>query len=277
MGESSPSCAEAIDAFIADLELAGRSLRTLGPYRSYLKPLSGNVAELSDDTLRALVLARLRTNPRTAFALHAVLASFCEYCVSRRWLTSNPMRKIPRPRVKPRPHRYLTKDELARVWQHAQRDATLALIVRLLMLGLRARELLGLQWDDVALEKQELRLTRTKGQKPRRVWLDGPTVALLAAVRGAAGEPVIRCRYEALLERVIRLGRDASVPWLRPHDFRRTFASQALLAGMPHSTIRTLAGWSTDKMLEHYARSVLEESALKEAERFDLTSRLLDA
>ena len=46
---------------------------------------------------------------------------------------------------------------------------------------------------------------------------------------------------------------------------------------MSFQSVKQLGGWEADAMLRHYARSVWEEAALREAERFDLTRRLYGA
>lgn len=265
MREGSPPVAAAVAAFLADLELAGRSPATLSSYRSYLRVLDDWPDEAR---LRELVLERLRVNPRTAYAVHAVLSSFYAWC-ERQGYGASPMRGIPRPKQKPPEHRYLTKPEIARVWAACQDDDQRR-IVRLLLLGLRARELLALEAGDI--NGHELRLRVTKGGAPRRVWLDDATLALVA---GRSGR-LVPGTYAALRQRIERLGRRAKLSKLTPHDFRRTWASQAFLAGANITTIQQLGGWRNAKMPAYYARSALQEAALADAERMNLTGKLLD-
>lgn len=42
------------------------------------------------------------------------------------------------------------------------------------------------------------------------------------------------------------------------------------------TTVQQLGGWTGTKMPAYYARSALAEAALADAERMDLTSKLLD-
>jgi len=276
MERTTTTVAWAIDAFLIDLELAGRSPRTLRPYRSYLKPLLAYdlLYDVDDDALRALLLEHKRKNQRTAYTLHTVLSSFYAWC-ERQGYGPSPMKRIPRPQQIPPEHRYLSKAEIARVYAACAGDEE-RLIIRLLLLGLRARELLGLAWGD--LDGQELRVVKTKGGRPRRAWLDAETVRLLEMAFTRFPEnvksPIIPCRYEALRERLRRLSRRSGVPFTA-HTWRRTWASHAFLEGMNQSSVQRLGGWSGSKMAEFYARSALDAAAVRDAERFDLTRRLL--
>ena len=272
--ELAPTTAQAIDAFLSDLELAGRSRATLAPYRSYLKPLLAHrhLAEISDADLRPLILARLRVNVRTAYAVHTVLASFFAYAERHGWGES-PMRRIPRPKKKDPEHRYLSRGEVERVWAAAHTVDT-RLVRLLLLLGLRAREVLGLTWADVDWHRQELHVRVTKGGRPRRVWFNGQTRAMLEA-RHRTGKAIIGCHYAALRERLARLSRRSGVSFTA-HTWRRTWASHAFLEGMNQASVQRLGGWSGALMAEFYARSALDEAALRESARFDLTRRLLD-
>ena len=265
MREGCPPVRDAIAFFLADLEMAGKSRTTTATYRSYLRHFDDWPSEAR---MRELILERHRVNSRTAYAVYTVFASFFAYCTRQGWCAENPVRMIPRPKQQAPEHRYLTRDEVRRVWQACDTDES-RLIVRLLLLGLRARELLALTAADV--HGSELRLRVTKGGKPRRLWLDDDTRALLAGREGK----IVASSYDAFRERIARLGQRAGLKRLTPHDFRRTFASHAFLAGMNISTVQQLGGWSGTKMPMYYARSALEEAALADAERMNLTGKLL--
>jgi integrase len=142
-------------------------------------------------------------------------------------------------------------------------------MIRLLLTGLRVSELCDARLKDV----RGNRLTvRGKGGKSRTVVLDAATVALLPESASLLG-----VRPNTVRSRLQRIGEVSGVRGLTPHTFRRTFASLGLLAGMDSRHIRTLGGWSSEKVFsDRYVSYVLAEAALMQAEQFDLTTRLLD-
>lgn len=267
------SLSAALDAWLADLLLAGRSPRTVRTYRSLLSPLTTDAPayDLTPDRCRAWLASRMSQSAATVHTAGAALRSFGAYCVERGWLAQNPMAGVPLPHPKPPPHRYLSRDELARIWHACNTDGQ-RLIVCLLLSGLRASELLAIKPRDVDRERLTLTVLG-KGGKIRTVPLDPRTAALMPV----SGQKVVHMSYGSLRTIIERLGRRAGVPGLHAHLFRHTFASQWLLSGGDASTLQTLGGWSGDEMIRtRYARSVIEEAALNRARDIDLTRRLLE-
>jgi integrase len=196
-----------------------------------------------------------------------ILASFTAYC-ERFGL---PAMKVPKPRAQQRPHRFLTQDELQRLWL-ACPDDTYRLMFLLLLEGLRASEATGIRWSDV--EGDSIRVLG-KGGRYRRIAVSRPLGAILGELASKDGY-VLGFGYDELRRRVLRLGRLARIPRLHAHLLRHTFASQALIAGMDSETLRTLGGWSpTSVAFQRYIQSAKESAALARSREFALTDRLL--
>lgn len=261
MREGCPSPDQALDAFLDDLLIAGRSPATIGTYRSLLKPVR-NLSALSPPVCRELVADAIRTKSRaTAHTLWAALGSFGKWHVQHGYMIKSPMADIPSPHVPEKPHRFLTRDEVQRLW-HACRNDQERLIIRLLLTGLRANELLSCQRSGDVLT------VIGKGSKPRRVPIDQETVRLFAA-----GLPA---NYTRLFVKLSRLGKRAKVPHVHPHLLRHTWASQSLLAGLDSQSLMQLGGWSNAEMIKRYTKSAREEAAMNAARSLGLTGKLLD-
>lgn len=275
--EQVPSIGDALNRWLAFLELRGKPATTRRTYRSLLATLRDSpdpLADLDTPRLHALVLDRYRSNsPATTATMWAALSSFLTYCREQHWTTQT-MQGIPRPIVPVKAHRYLSKDEIGRILAAAfDHERTMIL---LLLTGLRVAELCSIRWQDYDAERGEIRVLFTKGNKPR-------TIAAGRALRAALdAEPhadarIIALTTEGVRIRLRQLGKRARVPGLHPHLFRHTFATWFLIEGGIESkgALKALGGWSKDEMLEHYTRSVLGAAAIKRAHELDLTDRLL--
>lgn len=272
MSERTPSLIQARDAFLSDFILEGGSLSTHKTYRSFLRCFENDhrpAYALTSEDCRLLIGQRLQTSaPATARTFAAVLSVFGAYLV--RYGCPNPMQGVPKPRDKPRPHRYLSRDQLIALWRACPDDQYRVLLL-LLMEGLRASEARLLKWRDI---EGDTALVLGKGGKYRRIVLSAPLQASLGRLL-PTGEYVLGYSYNALRGRIRRLGRLAGVP-IHAHLLRHTWASQALLAGMDSETLRTLGGWTqTSAVVERYIRSVREQAALDRSREFGLTDRLL--
>lgn len=268
----------AIDAYLDDLIIEGRAKTTRRTYETMLKPARGYDWPLTPADCRALLRDRLDAGQALSSValMHKVLCGFSRYCVARGWLSESPMAHVPGVKPKPTAHRYMTREQVTAVYA-AARDDQERLIVRLLLTGMRSNELLGLRWRDVDADGRTLRVTRGKGGKQRLLPLDEAVALMLASVR-RKGEFVVPMLYETLKNHVKALGKRAGVPWLRPHDFRRTWATQTmLLYGTGDlTTLRVLGGWSNDVMPSYYARSAMEVAAVERGRELSIGSRLID-
>jgi integrase/recombinase XerD len=174
------------------------------------------------------------------------------------------MDKVPRPRKIKRPHRYLSKAEINRLWAVCD-DRPLFL---LLISGLRASEAVGLRWEDV---EGDVAWIRGKGDRYRRIVLPE---AFEAIPQGSG--PVLGYDYYRLRRKVRRWGRAAKVPGMRAHLFRHSWATHALMEGMDMITLQNQGGWADTAMITHYAQSAVEDAAILRARALGLAGRLLE-
>jgi integrase len=194
MGERITVTLEAArEGWLEDCVLRGFTWQTLRTYRRHSLMLverqsgTDNIGELkvSDFTAtlaREILGSRIRRGVAlsTVATIHSTLSSFGRYCVAQHYLAENPMESVPRPRPRDRPHRYLTPDELRRLWvvasESRRRPEENQLCLLLLMEGLRAGEMCGLRWADVRADRI---VVRGKGGKVRAIPLSARVRALL--------------------------------------------------------------------------------------------------
>ena len=133
-------------------------------------------------------------------------------------------------------------------------------VIRLLLLtGCRLGEIVGLRWDEVELgcEPPCLRLADSK-TGPRTVWLGAEAIAVLEA-RPRDSAWVFPDRRDPRRHRPkdlcawTRIRAEAGIDGCRIHDLRHTYASHALMAGVPLPVVSRLLGHSDIRMTMRYA------------------------
>jgi len=203
---------DALDAFVLQLQADGRSPHTIGQYRRHVLRLarwlqagnrSADLDRLDPGTLARFLVEDAATpcadgqrrKETTGNALRTSLRAFFGFAHAAGLVSVNPARLVRRARCAPPPPRALSEDEVATLLAAvdrghgtaAGRDA--ALIRLLLGTGMRLSSALALRVDDVDLRRNELRVTRTKGDRPISLPVS-PQVAtdLKAYLGGVSGE-----------------------------------------------------------------------------------------
>lgn len=220
-----------------------------------------------------LLLAQLgdRQSPKSLRNVHAVLRRALGQAVRAGLVARNVAARefVDAPRVPAEEPRALTAAEVHRLLDAAQGDRLEALFVTAVGTGLRQGELLGLAWEDLDLEKGQLRVRRElvrrdgrylrdelKTPRSRRtVPLAPPVVAALQAHRDrviasgfipTATGPVFTNQRGAALSgswlthHFYALLAKAGIPRLPFKNLRTTFSSRLFEAGVPD---RTIADW----------------------------------
>jgi integrase/recombinase XerD len=171
--------------------------------------------------------------------------------------------------------RALSKNEIAALMEVCQNDPTIqgirdaALIGILRGAGLRRAEVAKLELRDFNSETGALDVRGGKGGKDRTVYLPQMAIAYLEnwlAIRGKksgallcpirkGGEIEIRnMTPQAILLIVQKRAAEAGVESFSPHDFRRTFCSDLLDAGVDIVTVQKLAGHASPVTTAKYDR-----------------------
>lgn len=173
--------------------------------------------------------------------------------------------------------RAISAGELGALLGACHRDATpagvrdAALIATAYAGGLRRAELAGLRREGLREEEEQITVRLVgKRNKERLVYLDGGAAVLLRrwlAVRGEGEGPLFwRARKGGRVQRgsglspqavgyiVRRRAIEAGVEHVTPHDFRRSFISDLLDAGVDISTVAGLVGHENVQTTGRYDR-----------------------
>ena len=202
-----------------------------------------------------------RAAPAGANRALDVLAQILGFAVECGHLASNPARSIRR-NPGHKKTRFLTRVEIRRLHlaldAHRPRGSGVqqADIIRLLLLtGCRKGELIALRWSEVHEDRLVLVDSKTG---PRPVFLSPEAHAILARqprvgpfVFPSPTDPSTSRSAELSLWRKVR--RTAGIADARLHDLRHTFASHAVMAGIPLPVVSRLLGHAQIRMTLRYA------------------------
>ena len=191
------------------------------------------------------------------------LKTILRYAVARGLLQHDPTCGV-RPNPRARRTRFLSKEELHRLHQVLnacvrERRSRLpqADMIRLLLLtGCRLGEILNLRWDEVDGDTLRLRDSKTG---PKAVYISADAQRILARQPRAASpyvfpSPLDDARPRSGHMTLWRLARRrAGLDDVRLHDCRHTFASQAVLQGIPIPVVARLLGHRKVSMTFRYA------------------------
>lgn len=239
-------------------------------------------AHQADGNLRGEALSATSTN-----LMLTVLNAAFTYACDMELLSANPCDRIRRVPGPPSRVEAFTREEQRRLEEAiaVSEDRRLFGIRLCLYTGLRIGELLGLEWQDVDMEKGILHIGKTVYREKNaegewQLFVDRPKTAASERMvplpgylaedlriyrRGARSEFVIENKkaermsirsYQYLFE---RLTEKAGVRKLNFHALRHTFATRALECGMDIKTLSELMGHKNATItLNRYAHSMMD-------------------
>ncbi len=166
-------------------------------------------------------------------------------------------------------NRWLTREEADRLLT-ASPEHLAALVRFALATGCRAREITGLEWNRVDLQRGTAWLNQTKNGTPRGVPLNADAVMVLQEQIGKhpdfcftyRGKPI---RWDLTNTAWVGAVRRAELGDVRFHDLRHTWASWHRQAGTSCDELKDLGGWKSRSMVDRYAKYATENLAVAAA------------
>lgn len=208
----------------------------------------------------------------------AVLHRVFSLAVENGYISQNPVSTVKRLKEGDRRERVMTDEEEASIRKALEdvRYHNLKLFFEIANnTGMRAMEILGLEFDEIDFERSEIRLTylRTKEAKDKTIPLNSLLLALLKQVYAERGDGRV-FDHGASYGQVGHLWREvcvkAEVSNLHIHDLRHTFASRLLERGERETDINKILGHSKLRMTTKYLHSSPESQrrAVENLSRF---------
>lgn len=267
--------AELIDRYVADVlpQKKGRGVQIQGAQLAWWRGQLGahTLAELTPpllaeyrDKLAAGYPGDAHRSPATVVRYLAALSHCLSVAVKEyQWLEDSPMRKVSKPKEPRGRVRFLSDEERAALLAACQESSNpnlFPVVMLALSTGMRAGEIMALEWRDVDLQRGWLTLRETKNGERRGVPLAGKALELLkqhGKVRrldtpllfpgNNPGKPVdLRAPWLAALKR-------AGIEDCRFHDLRHSAASYLAMNGASLNEIADVLGHKTLSMVKRYA------------------------
>ena len=197
---------------------------------------------------------------KTVRNIHQIISSAMKLAQEQKLISTNPADGCALPRLEHREMQTLPVEQLQSFLREARDSGVFELYYLELATGLRRGELLGLKWEDIDLERGDLRvrrqIARINGEvveaplKTKNAYRTLPlaedTIGVLEAQRkktgssqwvfpSTTGGPISPDSVLHMLHRVLKR---AGLPRVRFHDLRHTFATLALQNGVDENGIR---------------------------------------
>ncbi len=215
-------------------------------------------------------------SPKTVRNIHQIISSAMNLAREQKLISTNPAEGCALPRLEYREMQTLPVEQLQSFLREAKDSGVFELYYLELAIGLRRGELLGLKWEDIDLERGDLRvrrqIARINGEvveaplKTKNAYRTLPlaedTIDVLKAQRKKTGDspwvfpsptggPISPDSVIQMLHRVLKR---AGLPKVRFHDLRHTFATVALQNGVDIKTVSGMLGhYSAGFTLDTYA------------------------
>jgi integrase len=242
-------------------------------FRNWLKP---RLADKSLKDIAPLDIERLKRDMREAgkseatvkHALCLVRQSFNKAVVWRLWTGENPCKGVAFPTPNNARQRFLSQDEAARILETLRhRSPQVARIATMSLYGgLRLGEVLGLTWSNVDLKNGIIRVQDTKNSESRPIFITDPIQQIIGELnpgepdellfKNKTGNPVqwLSKSFAATVNE-LRLNEGISDPRERVsfHTLRHTYASWAVMAGVPLYVVGKALGHRTLTMTARYS------------------------
>lgn len=159
--------------------------------------------------------------------------------------------------------RWLTREE-AEALLEASPPHLAAMIKFALATGCRAREITGLEWKRVDLNRGTAWLDKTKNGTPRGVPLNTDAIEVLEELLGDHDQYVFTYQGQPIKRAITNHAwytavKKAGLFDLRFHDLRHTWASWHRQAGTTCDELKDLGGWKSRTMVDRYAKFATEQ------------------
>lgn len=203
----------------------------------------------------------LGLGPQSVNNFRAVVRAFFSYAVKRGYIETNPIAAIDKVRVGDDPPEIFTPEQLALVLAAAPTDLLPALAIGAFA-GLRASEVLRLEWSDIDLVRGSISVAARKSKSARRRLVKiTPNLSTWLVPYATAQGKVFAGQKRAYHDAIDRLVKPLAIKWPL-NGLRHSFASYHLEKYQDAGKLMLALGHTTTRLIfEAYRELVTPEAA----------------
>ena len=272
--EQAPSLATSnetlLKAFLSAKQVEGCSQPTIRYYGNTIKLLANNMpkrfTDFTTEDIRAYLAVFQKKHNATKVTVdnvRRIFSSFFSWLEEEDFILKNPVRRIHKVKTGTQVREVLSDESLESIRDTCTRSRDLAMVDLLASTGMRVGELVKLNRDDINFTEREC-VVFGKGNKQRIVYFNARAKIHLQqylnersdqneALFVSLNNPQRRLQISGVEVRLRKIGREANVPRVHPHKFRRTLATMAIDKGMPVEQVQKLLGHVKIDTTMHYA------------------------
>ncbi len=272
--EQAPSLATSnetlLKAFLSAKQVEGCSQPTIRYYGNTIKLLANNMpkrfTDFTTEDIRAYLAVFQKKHNATKVTVdnvRRIFSSFFSWLEEEDFILKNPVRRIHKVKTGTQVREVLSDESLESIRDTCTRSRDLAMVDLLASTGMRVGELVKLNREDINFTEREC-VVFGKGNKQRIVYFNARAKIHLQqylnersdqneALFVSLNNPQRRLQISGVEVRRRKIGREANVPRVHPHKFRRTLATMAIDKGMPVEQVQKLLGHVKIDTTMHYA------------------------
>nr|WP_163503604.1 site-specific integrase [Halomonas socia] len=177
-------------------------------------------------------------------------------------VSQNPVSKIKKLKENNQRDRYLSEEELSKLWKVLDDLSCTVhgyLFKFLILTGARKNEVTKCRWCDIEIQGKQWRIPENKSGKVRYVPLSEHAIGILQSIDRHAScdyvfpNPETMKPYINLFHAWNSIRQDAGIPDVRIHDLRHSYASYLVNNGTPIYEVKELLGHSNVSTTQRYA------------------------
>lgn len=216
------------------------------------------INQITESRLQEYLNYRLNHNKVSLYEANNTITcvkAWLNWCARSRKIFESPVKDIKKFKVPEATRRFLSKKEISDLLAAARGEQLHAFVAAAIYTGMRKDELFNLQWGDIDFARGIVAVKNkegftTKSKRNRNIPLHPGLRRILAPLRKASGPCFDVTNHRRIFRRIIK---NAKLPWLKLHELRHTFASQALMAGVPLFTVSKWLGHASVVTTQVYA------------------------
>ena len=262
---------ECLPIYLATKRVEGKSEKTIELYKLYLMEFMRMVQKPLDkitvNDIRMylyLVQENRKISNRTLDSRRTVVCSFFAWCAAEEYIPKNPAINITPIKYEYKERVPLTDIQLEKVRKACKTLRETAMVEVLYSSGCRVTELERLDISDVDFDTREIKLFG-KGNKHRTSYLSAKAIVALQAYLASRTDdcealfvserkPIKRMQKNGLEAIIRKLGKKCEMPFLHPHLFRHTVATDCLKRGMDVTALQKMLGHRSLETTMIYAK-----------------------